>query len=117
MLYYGKKSSYIKQNFEEREISDKYKLDAITERTAKPQEDKILSDNQLSSITNIFNKIFNNKKELYYEFLEDNFENLSTDDKINLLYNLVTTKSNLIINCILIIIILLILILIKLFSN
>tara|TARA_B100000035_G_scaffold315414_1_gene335932 strand:+ start:4144 stop:4497 length:354 start_codon:yes stop_codon:yes gene_type:complete len=117
MLYYGKKSNFLNQNDNQNAISDKYNLEALPERTVGPLENDNLHNTELNSTFKIFNEIFKNRKELYYDILEDNFEKLSVDDKLNLIYEMYTRKTNSIINYILLVLILLILILIKLHSN
>ena len=117
MLYYGRKSNFLNQNDKQHVISDKYNLEPLPERTAGPLENDNLHNTELNSTFKIFNQIFKNRKELYYDILEDNFEKLSVDDKLNLIYEMYTRKTNSIINYILLVLILLILILIKLHSN
>ena len=58
-----------------------------------------------------------NRKELYYSLLEDNFNNLSTDDKLIIMYKSFILSQNTQNNYILICLAVLVLILLKLYSN
>ena len=57
------------------------------------------------------------RKELYYSLLEDNFNNLSTDDKLIIMYKSFILSQNTQNNYILICLAVLVLILLKLYSN
>ena len=78
-------------------------------------------NDRLPSNQHLFDEIyktpFGDRKELYYSLLEDNFNNLSMDDKLVVMYKTSILRSNITNNYILICLAILVIIALNLYSK
>jgi hypothetical protein len=65
----------------------------------------------------IYNSSFNNRKELFYSILEDNFRDLPLEDKLLVMYKTSIIRSNTTNNYILMCLAILVIIAVKLYSK
>ena len=121
VLYYNKKIEDFHPNNKLGEISNRYALPAITSKTYEPIGTRASKDNMLpgdQELFDDFNKTpLSDRKELYYSLIEDNFNNLSVDDKLIVLYKTYIRKTNITNNYILACLAILVIIAIKLYSK
>lgn len=123
VLYYKKvkKEVDLEPDDSSEEISKRYNLPAVTTTTCDPAGTRASMNNRLPSNQHLFDEIyktpFSDRKELYYSLLEDNFNNLSMDDKLVVMYKTSILRSNITNNYILICLAILVIIAIKLYSK
>ena len=102
-------------------ISKHYDLPAVTQPTHEPTGPRAAPDRSLPGSQEIFEEFyktpFSDKKELYYSLLEDNFNNLSLDDKLIIMYKTSIIRSNVTNNYILMCLAILVIIALKLYSK
>lgn len=122
VLYYKKvkKEVDLEPDDSSEEISKRYNLPAITTTTSEPMGARVSMNNRLPSNQHLFGEIyktpFSERKELYYSLLEDNFNNLSVDDKLVVMYKTSILRSNITNNYILMCLAILVIIALKLYS-
>ena len=84
-------------------------------------ETKSRGENRTPSNRELFNEIyktpFSDRVELYYSLMEDNFNNLSTDDKLVMMYKTSIIRSNTTNNYILMCLTVLLIIALKIYSK
>lgn len=121
VLYYNKvkKVEEPDPDDNQEEISKTYNLPAITTTTSTAAHRHM---NSIPTRRRIFDEIyktnFSNRKELYYDlFLEDDFNNLSVDDKLLLMHKTSIIRSNVTNNYILMCLAILVIITFKLYSK
>lgn len=118
VLYYNKKNEDFYPNNKLGEISNTY---AITSKTHDPIGPRASTDNMLPTNQGVFDDFnktpLSDRKELYYSLIEDNFNNLSVDDKLIVLYKTYIRKTNITNNYILACLAILVIIAIKLYSK
>tara|TARA_Y100000741_G_scaffold351919_1_gene323510 strand:- start:4078 stop:4443 length:366 start_codon:yes stop_codon:yes gene_type:complete len=100
------------------EISKRYNLPIVTTTTHDPVGAIASMNDRLPSNQHLFDEIyktpFSDRKKLYYSLLEDNFNNLSMDDKLVVMYKTSILKSNITNNYILLCLAILVIIALKL---
>lgn len=123
VLYYKKvkKEVDLEPDDSSEEISKRYNLPAVTTTTHDPAGARASMNNRLPSNQYLFDEIyktpFGDRKELYYSLLEDNFNNLSMDDKLVVMYKTSILRSNITNNYILMCLAILVIIALKLYSK
>ncbi len=123
VLYYKKvkKEVDLEPDDSSEEISKRYNLPTVTTTTHDPVGARASMNNRLPSNQHLFDEIyktlFSDRKELYYSLLEDNFNNLSMDDKLVVMYKTSILRSNITDNYILMCLAILVIIAIKLYSK
>lgn len=123
VLYYKKvkKEVDLEPDDSSEEISKRYNLPAVTATTHDPVGARASMNNRLPSNQHLFDEIyktpFSDRKELYYSLLEDNFNNLSMDDKLVVMYKTSILRSNITNNYILMCLAILVIIALKLYSK
>ena len=123
VLYYKKvkKEVDLEPDDSSEEISKRYNLPAITTTTSESVGTRASMNNRLPSNQHLFDEIyktpFSDRKELYYSLLEDNFNNLSMDDKLVVMYKTSILRSNITNNYILLCLAILVIIALKLYSK
>ena len=123
VLYYKKvkKEVDLEPDDSSEEISKRYNLPAVTTTTHDPVGTRASMNDRLPSNQHLFDEIyktpFSDRKELYYSLLEDNFNNLSMDDKLVVMYKTSILRSNITNNYILMCLAILVIIAIKLYSK
>jgi hypothetical protein len=123
VLYYKKvkKEVDLEPDDSSDEISKRYNLPAVTTTTHDPVGSRALMNDRLPSNQHLFDEIyktpFSDRKELYYSLMEDNFNNLSIDDKLVVIYKTSTLRSNITNNYILMCLAILVIIALKLYSK
>jgi hypothetical protein len=123
VLYYKKvkKEVDLEPDDSSEEISKRYNLPTVTTTTHDPVGARASMNNRLPSNQHLFDEIyktlFSDRKELYYSLLEDNFNNLSMDDKLVVMYKTSILRSNITNNYILMCLAILVIIAIKLYSK
>lgn len=102
-------------------ISKRYNLPAVTQNTREPVGVRAAPDRSLPANQELFDELyktpFSDRKELYYSLLEDNFNNLSLDDKLVIMYKTSVIRSNVTNNYILMCLAILVIIALKLYSK
>lgn len=122
VLYYKKvkKEVDLEPDDSSEEITKRYSLPPITDKTHAPVGARASTTDKLPN-QHIFDELyktpFNDRKELYYSLLEDNFNNLSTDDKLVVMYKTYIIRSNITNNYILMCLAILLIIALKLYSK
>lgn len=123
VLYYKKVKKEVELEPEDssEEISKRYNLPTVTTTTHDPVGARASMNNRLPSNQHLFDEIYktplSDRKELYYSLLEDNFNNLSMDDKLVVMYKTSILRSNITNNYILMCLAILVIIALKLYSN
>ena len=123
VLYYKKvkKEVDLEPDDSSEEISKRYNLPAVTTTTYDPVGARASMSDRLPSNQHLFDEIyktpFSDRKELYYSLLEDNFNNLSMDDKLVVMYKTSILRSNITNNYILLCLAILVIIALKLYSK
>lgn len=123
VLYYKKvkKEVDLEPDDSSGEISKRYNLPAVTTTTHDPVGARASMNDRLPSNQHLFDEIyktpFSDRKELFYSFLEDNFNNLSMDDKLVVMYKTSILRSNITNNYILMCLAILVIIALKLYSK
>jgi len=123
VLYYKKvkKEVDLEPDDSSEEISKRYNLPAVTTTTHDPVGTRASMNDRLPSNQHLFDEIyktpFSDRKELYYSLLEDNFNNLSMDDKLVVMYKTSILRSNITNNYILLCLAILVIIALKLYSK
>ena len=123
VLYYKKvkKEVDLEPDDSSEEISKRYNLPAVTTTTHDPVGARASMNDRLPSNQHLFDEIyktpFSDRKELYYSLLEDNFNNLSMDDKLVVMYKTSILRSNITNNYILLCLAILVIIALKLYSK
>jgi len=116
VLYYKKVKKVVDpepNDNKSEENSKAYDLPDIT--TARHQLSTRASNQGL--FDEIYKTMFSGRKELYYSLLEDNFNNLSLDDKLVVIYKTYVVRSNITNNYILMCLAILVIIAFKLYSK
>lgn len=115
VLYYKKVKKVVdfESDDSSEEISKTYNSPAVT--TTRDQVDTRVSNQAL--FHEIYKTPFSDRKELYYSLLEDNFNNLSLDDKLVVMYKTYILRSNITNNYILMCLAILLIIAFKLYSK
>ena len=117
VLYYNKIEEFHPNN-KLGEISNRHAITSKTQVAIGPGASK---DSMLPADREVFDDInktpFSDRKELYYSLIEDNFNNLSVDDKLIVLYKTYIRKTNITNNYILACLAILVIIAIKLYSK
>lgn len=123
VLYYKKvkKEVDLEPDDSSEEISKRYNLPAVTTTTYDPVGTRASMNYRFPSNQHLFDEIyktpFRDRKELYYSLLEDNFNNLSMDDKLVVMYKTSILRSNITNNYILLCLAILVIIALKLYSK
>tara|TARA_R110002072_G_scaffold7227_8_gene39586 strand:+ start:4696 stop:5070 length:375 start_codon:yes stop_codon:yes gene_type:complete len=123
VLYYKKvkKEVDLEPDDSSEEISKRYNLPTVTTTTHDPVGTRASMNDRLPSNQHLFDEIyktpFGDRKELYYSLLEDNFNNLSMDDKLVVMYKTSILRSNITNNYILICLAILVIIALNLYSK
>tara|TARA_X000001036_G_scaffold150423_1_gene142834 strand:- start:3641 stop:4024 length:384 start_codon:yes stop_codon:yes gene_type:complete len=103
------------------DISHRYNIPAITTKYQEPEIPRVSNDRRLPENQDLFDELyktpFSDRKELYYSLLEDNFNSLSLDDKLIIMYKASIFRTNTTNNYILMCLALLVIIALKLYSN
>ena len=103
------------------DISNRYNIPAITNTYQEPELPRVSNDRRLPENQDLFDELyktpFSNRKELYYSLLEDNFNSLSLDDKLIIMYKTSIFRTNTTNNYILMCLALLVIIALKLYSK
>tara|TARA_A100001015_G_C15028788_1_gene731969 strand:- start:1070 stop:1426 length:357 start_codon:yes stop_codon:yes gene_type:complete len=117
VLYYKK----IKKEPEETVLIPDVKSDDTSNRYQEPELARVSNERRLPENQDLFNELyktpFNDRKELYYSLLEDNFNSLSLDDKLIIMYKTSIFRTNTTNNYILMCLALLVIIALKLYSK
>ncbi len=123
VLYYKKvkRELDLEPDDSSEEISKRYNLPTVTTTTHDPVGARASMNNRHPSNQHLFDEIyktpFSDRKELYYSLLEDNFNNLSMDDKLVVMYKTSILRSNITNNYILMCLAILVIIVLKLYSK
>ncbi len=126
VLYYKKvkkepEETVLTPDVQSEDISHRYNIPAITTSYQEPEIPRASNDRRLPENQDLFNELyktpFSDRKELYYSLLEDNFNNLSLDDKLVIMYKTSVLRSNTTNNYILMCLALLVIIALKLYSK
>jgi len=103
------------------DISKRYNLPAVTQTIHEPSSSRDALYNLLPTNKQMFGEIYNssinNRRELFYSILEDNFSNLPLEDKLLVMYKTSIIRSNTTNNYILMCLAILIIIALKLYSK
>jgi hypothetical protein len=103
------------------DISSSYNIPAITNTHQEPEIPRVSNDRRLPENQDLFDELyktpFSDRKELYYSLLEDNFNSLSLDDKLIIMYKTSIFRTNTTNNYILMCLALLVIIALKLYSK
>lgn len=124
VLYYKIKKTQ-KENLEpddsSKMISKSYDLPAVTQTMNEPSSSRDSLHNMVPTSKESFGEIykpsFSNRKELFYSLLEDNFANLSLENKLLVMYKTSIIRSNTTNNYILLCLAILVIIALKLYSK
>jgi len=103
------------------DISNRYTTPAITNTYQEPELPRVSNNRRLPENQDLFDELyktpFSDRKELYYSLLEDNFNSLSLDDKLIIMYKTSIFRTNTTNNYILMCLALLVIIALKLYSK
>ncbi len=113
VLYY--KSIKEEEHARPRFSSENRTTSQYTSRASLIDHDNHDDDN--APIKNFYRNIFDSRAELYHALLEDNYNNLSTDDKLVIMYKAMIIRNNKTNNYILLCLCVLVIIALKLFSK
>lgn len=120
VLYYNKVKKQVDLEPNDRS-EETHNLHAITTTTQDPIGPRASINNKLPFKQRLFDQInktsFSDRNELYYSLMEDNFNNLSIDDKLVVMYRTSIIRSNITNNYILMCLAILIIISLKLYSK
>ncbi len=123
VLYYKKKSkeSELTEDYNSDYISKVYDIPSVTFPTDQPTGPRAAPDKSLPGSQDLFDAFyrtpFTHRRELYYSLLEDNFNDLSIDDKLIMMYKTSIIRNNITNNYILMCLAVLVIIALKLYSN
>ena len=126
VLYYKKikkepEETVLTPDVKSDDISSGYNIPAITNTYQEPKTTRISNDRRLPENQDLFDELyktpFSDRKELYYSLLEDNFNSLSLDDKLIIMYKTSIFRTNTTNNYILMCLALLVIIVLKLYSK
>tara|TARA_B100000212_G_scaffold338460_2_gene315033 strand:- start:17851 stop:18234 length:384 start_codon:yes stop_codon:yes gene_type:complete len=126
VLYYKKikkepEESDLIPDVETEAISHRYNIPAITNTYQEPEIPRVSNNRRLPENQDLFDELyktpFSDRKELYYSLLEDNFNSLSLDDKLIIMYKTSISRTNTANNYILMCLALLVIIALKLYSK
>ena len=112
---------YKKVEKEPEVITESHDIPAITSKTDVPTGPRPGNDKNIHMSGEIVNKLlhetFGNRKEMYYNLLEDDFNNLSIDDKLLIIYRSSIITNNTTNRYVLLCLVLLLIITLKLYSK
>lgn len=126
VLYYKKikkepEETVLMPDVKSDDISSRYNIPAITNTYQEPEIQRISNERRLPENQDLFDELyktpFSDRKELYYSLLEDNFNSLSLDDKLIIMYKTSIFRTNTTNNYILMCLALLVIIALKLYSK